>query len=89
MSEDTEPEVDTVTTIDAEAAAPVETPEPSTPTDADVPEDGPSVDQLQDRLGELQSAMDQLQSGDLDGAEATIASLEQALADARQESGLT
>lgn len=42
-------------------------------------DDTPSVDELQGRLAELQGAMDQLQSGDLDGAEATIASLEQAM----------
>ena len=41
----------------------------------------PSVDELQARLADLQGAMDLLQSGDLDGAEATIASLEQAMAE--------
>ena len=40
----------------------------------------PSVDELQGRLADLQGAMDQLQSGDLDGAEATIAALEEAMA---------
>lgn len=52
-------------------------------------DDGPTVDALQDQLANLQSAMDQLQSGDLDGAEATIVTLEESLADARQEHGLT
>lgn len=42
--------------------------------------DTPSVDELQGRLADLQGAMDQLQSGDLDGAEATIAALEEAMA---------
>lgn len=63
----------------AEASPPVEGPEV----------ESPSVDELQGRLADLQSAMDQLQAGDLDGAEATIASLEKALDDARQEPGLT
>ncbi len=40
----------------------------------------PSVDELQVRLADLQGAMDQLQSGDLDGAEETIAALEEAMA---------
>ncbi len=56
---------------------------------AEAEAEAPSVDELQDRLGELQSAMDQLQAGDLDGAEATIASLEQAMTVGRQETGLT
>lgn len=43
----------------------------------------PDVDELQGRLADLQGAMDQLQSGDLDGAEATIASLEKAMAAAK------
>ncbi len=41
--------------------------------------DTPSVDELQGRLADLQGAMDQLQSGDLDGAEATIAALEESM----------
>lgn len=60
------------------------------PAEEVAPEDEvPDVDALQGRLAELQSAMDQLQSGDLDGAEATIAALEDSLSDARQEHGLT
>lgn len=51
--------------------------------------DTPSVDELQGRLAELQGAMDQLQSGDLDGAEATIASLEQAMASASKSAANT
>ena len=78
-------ESDSIQTETAEMSAPdtateqIETPE----------DDGPSVDALAGRLTDLQAAMDQLQAGDLDGAEATIASLEQALDDARQELGLT
>ncbi len=42
------------------------------------PEDGgPSVDELEDRLRDLQGAMDKIQSGDLDAAERAIESLEQ------------
>ena len=43
----------------------------------------PGVDELEIRLADLQSAMDQLQSGDLDGAEAAVAALEQQLAASR------
>ena len=43
----------------------------------------PDVDELEIRLADLQSAMDQLQSGDLDGAEAAVTALEQQLAAAR------
>lgn len=42
--------------------------------------DAPNVDELQARLAELQTAMDQLQSGDLDAAEAAIEQLEKAMA---------
>ena len=38
---------------------------------------GPSVDELEDRLRDLQGAMDKIQSGDLDAAERAIESLEQ------------
>jgi hypothetical protein len=37
----------------------------------------PSVDHLEDRLRDLQGAMEQIQSGDLDGAEQAIEALEQ------------
>ena len=40
----------------------------------------PGVDDLQARLAELQGAMHQLQSGDLDAAEAAIDALENAMA---------
>lgn len=40
----------------------------------------PDVDDLQARLADLQAAMDQLQSGDLDAAEAAIEQLEKAMA---------
>lgn len=36
----------------------------------------PNVDELEDRLRDLQSAMEQLQTGDLDGAERAIEALE-------------
>lgn len=36
----------------------------------------PHVDELEDRVRDLQGAMDQLQSGDLDGAERAIEALE-------------
>jgi hypothetical protein len=36
----------------------------------------PNVDELEDRLRDLQSAMEQLQTGDLDGAEHAIEALE-------------
>ena len=39
--------------------------------------DGPSVDELEGRLGEVEQAMAQIQSGQLDEAEATLASLDQ------------
>ena len=77
-------ESDSIQTETAEMSAPDTAAEIETPED-----DGPSVDALAGRLTDLQAAMDQLQAGDLDGAEATIASLEQALDDARQELGLT
>ncbi len=35
-----------------------------------------NVDELEDRLRDLQTAMDQLQTGDLDGAERAIETLE-------------
>ena len=37
---------------------------------------GPDVNELEDRLRDLQSAMGQLQTGDLDGAERAIEALE-------------
>ena len=77
-------ESDSIQTETAEMSAPDTAAEIETPED-----DGPSVDALAGRLTDLQAAMDQLQAGDLDGAEATIASLEQALDDARQELGLS
>lgn len=51
------------------------------PSESEDPTAGvPGVDELQTRLASLQGAMDQLQSGDLDGAEATITALEQSMA---------
>lgn len=35
-----------------------------------------TVDELEGQLGDLQEAMDQIQRGDLDGAEASIVALE-------------
>lgn len=37
----------------------------------------PGVDELEDRLRDLQGAMDKIQSGDLDAAEQAIETLEQ------------
>jgi|GEM_PF-2387994 len=44
---------------------------------------GPSVDELEERLRDLQGAMDKIQSGDLDAAERAIESLEQGMETAR------
>ena len=53
---------------------------PTTPELGQQDETIPTVDELQGRLADLQGAMDQLQSGDLDGAEATIEALEASMA---------
>ncbi len=45
-----------------------------------VEQDAPDVDELELRLADLQAAMDQLQAGDLDGAEAAVVALEEKLA---------
>lgn len=45
--------------------------------------DGPTVDALESQLRDLQGAMDQLQSGDLDAAERTIEALEQSVGSTR------
>ncbi len=45
--------------------------------EATADDSGPSVDELEDRLRDLQGAMDKIQSGDLDAAERAIESLEQ------------
>ena len=51
---------------------------PSAVAEVDGPNvEGPSVDALEDRLRDLQGAMDKLQSGDLDAAEQAINTLEQ------------
>lgn len=55
---------------DAPAAEPSEDP------------DGPSVDELEGRLGDVEQAMAQIQSGQLDEAEASIASLDQRIGSA-------
>ena len=54
------------------------------PDAADATADTPDVDELEVRLADLQSAMDQLQAGDLDGAEAAVAALEEQLAATRE-----
>lgn len=41
------------------------------------PSTSPSVDELENRLRDLQGAMDQIQTGDLDAAEQSIEALEQ------------
>ena len=47
------------------------------PSEVEVPTaNTPDVDELEDRLRDLQSAMDQIQSGDLDAAERGIEALE-------------
>ncbi len=43
----------------------------------------PDVDELEDRLRDLQGAMDQIQTGDLDAAEHAIEALEQRMGSAR------
>lgn len=50
---------------------------------ADAAVDAPSVDVLEDQLGQLQGAMDKLQAGDLDGAEQTIKALEDKMSSLR------
>ena len=40
-------------------------------------DDAPNVDELEDRLRDLQGAMDKIQAGDLDEAERAIEVLEQ------------
>lgn len=43
----------------------------------------PDVDELEDRLRDLQGAMDHLQTGDLDGAERAIEALEERMESTR------
>ncbi len=43
----------------------------------------PDVDELEDRLRDLQGAMDQIQTGDLDAAEQAIEALEQRMESTR------
>lgn len=52
-----------------------ETTSPSVPENSKIT-GSPDVDELEDRLRDLQGAMDQLQSGDLDAAERAIEALE-------------
>lgn len=75
--EDISVETDTGTTPEIEVVA--DEAESSTEAPAAAPETagGLSVDELESHLGDLQGAMDQLQSGDLDAAERAIESLEQ------------
>lgn len=47
------------------------------------PSTSPSVDELENRLRDLQGAMDQLQTGDLDAAEQSIEALEQRMGSTR------
>ncbi|MFT7476408.1 MAG: hypothetical protein ACI81L_003361 [Verrucomicrobiales bacterium] len=49
----------------------------------DVCQDAPNVDELEGRLHDLQSAMDQIQVGDLDAAERAIEALEDRIGSAR------
>ena len=88
-----EPPVNTVTgETGSDPVAPTEVTSPeSEPVVLDLttsPDDAaagaPDVDELETRLADLQSAMDQLQAGDLDGAEAAVAALEQQLAASRE-----
>jgi hypothetical protein len=44
--------------------------------DSPVSKDAPNVDELEGRLQDLQGAMDQIQSGDLEAAERAIEALE-------------
>jgi hypothetical protein len=86
---ESETEVDTELVADADAdAEPAPVDEPEAEGDNNAPAesataadeddvDGPSVDELEGRLGEVEQAMTQIQSGQLDEAEATLASLDQ------------
>ena len=51
----------------------------------EVPGADKTVDELEGQLAGLQGAMDQVQSGDLDGAEASIDSLEKGVASGSEE----
>ncbi len=64
--------------------------ETETPTDATKADDVhaaasdvDTVDALEQRLAQLENAMDQIQGGDLDGAESTISALEQQMGSVR------
>ncbi len=59
-----------------EAADVIDLTNPAADSVADPTVAAPTVDALEDQLGQLQGAMDKLQAGDLDGAEQTIKALE-------------
>ena len=72
--------------LNASNAAENQTAAATTPTGLDeVPGADKTVDELEGQLAGLQGAMDQVQSGDLDGAEASIDSLEKGVASGSEE----
>jgi hypothetical protein len=73
-------DVDVDVDVAVDIAAAGDAPEVAAPVAAQTEEsdiDGPSVDELEGRLTEVERAMGHLQSGDLDDAESAIASLDQ------------
>lgn len=83
-SETTDPDVEQTSAEPAETVDAVDAPEATETVDLTDPlDDGPSVDALESQLRDLQGAMDQLQSGDLDAAERTIEALEQSVGGTR------
>lgn len=74
---ESEPQADVIDLTDSATEA-------SPDVSADAPtSDAPTVDVLEDQLGQLQGAMDKLQAGDLDGAEQTIKALEDKMSSLR------
>ena len=57
--------------------------EPSAAVSEKAPASSPGVDELEDRLHDLQVAMDQIEAGDLDEAERAIELLEERIASSR------
>ena len=69
--------------IGRDPARPATEPEAATMEDAKT-SSTPDVDELENRLRDLQGAMDQIQTGDLDAAEQAIEALEQRMKSTRE-----